>query len=140
MILLKGGLIYKNDKLINADILIDDGNIISIGNITNETATTYDITGKLVIAGAVDVHAHLRQPGYEHKETIKSGTLSAAKGGITTIMSMPNLIPVPDTQDNLNVQQQIINNDAVINVFLMPLLQWVKKAKNLRELTLFYTK
>ncbi len=64
-----------------------------------------------------DVHVHLREPGFSYKETIKSGTLASARGGFTSVCSMPNLKPVPDSLENLKVQQDIIDSDAVIDVF-----------------------
>ncbi|MBQ3253370.1 MAG: dihydroorotase, partial [Acholeplasmatales bacterium] len=99
------------------DILIDDNKIIKIEDSINVDCEILDANGCLVMPGAVDVHVHLREPGYEVKETIKSGTLSAAKAGVTTIMSMPNLKPVPDNLEALNVQLDIINKDAIVNVY-----------------------
>ncbi len=64
-----------------------------------------------------DVHVHLREPGFSYKETIKSGTLASARGGFTAVCSMPNLKPVPDSLENLKVQQDIIDSDAVIDVY-----------------------
>lgn len=69
-----------------------------------------------VFPGFVDVHVHLREPGFCYKETVLSGTLAAARGGYTTVCSMPNLNPVPDSLQNLNVQINIIKNSAKINV------------------------
>lgn len=67
--------------------------------------------------GFVDVHVHLREPGFSYKETVSSGTRAAARGGYTHVFSMPNLNPVPDNLENLNVQLDIIKRDAVINVY-----------------------
>ena len=67
--------------------------------------------------GFVDVHVHLREPGFSYKETVSSGTRAAARGGYTHVFSMPNLNPVPDSLENLNVQLDIIKRDAVINVY-----------------------
>ena len=67
--------------------------------------------------GAVDVHVHLREPGFEHKETVITGTTAAAKGGVTTIMSMPNLNPCPDCLESLRKQLDIIEKDAIVNVY-----------------------
>ena len=64
-----------------------------------------------------DVHVHLREPGFSYKETIKTGTMASARGGFTAVCSMPNLKPVPDSVENLKVQQDIIDKDAVIDVF-----------------------
>ncbi|MBQ2295701.1 MAG: amidohydrolase family protein, partial [Clostridia bacterium] len=69
-----------------------------------------------VFTGFVDVHVHLREPGFIYKETVKTGTLAAAHGGYTEICSMPNLKPVPDNMDNLNIQLNAIKKDAVIGV------------------------
>ena len=63
-----------------------------------------------------DVHVHLREPGFSYKETIKTGSLACARGGYTDVCSMPNLKPVPDSVENIKVQQDIIDSDAVINV------------------------
>ena len=64
-----------------------------------------------------DVHVHLREPGFSYKETISSGTKACAKGGYTAVFSMPNLNPVPDSIENLKIQMDIIERDAVINVY-----------------------
>ena len=69
-----------------------------------------------VIPGLVDVHVHLREPGFSYKETIKTGTAAASAGGYTAVCSMPNLAPVPDTYENLKVQLDIIRRDAAIQV------------------------
>lgn len=63
-----------------------------------------------------DVHVHFREPGYSYKETIRSGSMAAAAGGYTTVCTMPNLDPVPDSPEHLKVQQDIIDRDAVIDV------------------------
>ncbi len=70
----------------------------------------------VVFPGFVDVHVHLREPGYFYKETMETGTRAAAAGGYTRVMSMPNLSPVPDSLDNLNVQREIIEKKACIFV------------------------
>ncbi len=71
----------------------------------------------IVLPGLVDVHVHLREPGFSYKETIKTGTMAAAHGGYTAVCSMPNLNPVPDCFDALKQQLDIIERDAVINVY-----------------------
>lgn len=70
----------------------------------------------VIIPGLCDVHVHLREPGFSYKETILTGTKAAARGGYTTVFSMPNLNPVPDCLENLKVQLDIIDKDAVIEV------------------------
>ena len=70
-----------------------------------------------ILPGFCDVHVHFREPGFSYKETIKTGSLSAARGGYTAVCTMPNLNPVPDSVDNLDKQLEPIKNDAVIDVF-----------------------
>ena len=67
--------------------------------------------------GFCDVHVHFREPGFSYKETIKSGSMAAAHGGYTAVCTMPNLKPVPDSLENLKQQTDIIERDAVINVY-----------------------
>ena len=76
----------------------------------------YDCTGLTIMSGLVDLHVHLREPGFSAKETIATGTVAAAHGGFTTVCSMPNLAPAPDSMANLQQQLDIIERDAVIKV------------------------
>ena len=71
----------------------------------------------VVFPGFCDVHVHFREPGFSYKETIRSGSMSAAAGGYTAVMTMPNLNPVPDSPENLARQMDIIKADSVINVY-----------------------
>lgn len=70
-----------------------------------------------ILPGFCDVHVHFREPGFSYKETIATGSLAAAHGGYTAVCTMPNLKPVPDSIQSLNEQVDIINRDAVINVY-----------------------
>ena len=72
--------------------------------------------GHTVLPGFCDVHVHLREPGFSYKETIRTGTLAAARGGYTAVCAMPNLSPVPDSPEHLKIQQDIIDRDAAIAV------------------------
>ncbi len=78
---------------------------------------TAKATRYVLLPGFCDVHVHFREPGFSYKETIKSGTQAAARGGYTAVFTMPNLDPVPDSLEHLKVQQDIIEKDAVINVY-----------------------
>ncbi len=73
--------------------------------------------GRRLVPGFVDVHVHLREPGFPQKETIATGTAAAARGGYTAVCSMPNLCPAPDTPDTLGLQRDIIRRDAVVRVY-----------------------
>ena len=70
-----------------------------------------------ILPGFCDVHVHFREPGFSYKETIKSGSMSAARGGYTAVCTMPNLNPVPDNAQNLSEQLEPIRRDAVIDVY-----------------------
>lgn len=109
------------NNIINAQICT----LTSFPQFTKETvlgafsefgASVYNSSQYMIFPGFCDVHVHLRQPGFSYKETIKSGTQASAHGGYTTVFSMPNLKPVPDSAEHLKEQLDIIIKDAVINV------------------------
>ena len=116
--LLKGGVLIDGKGRRKADLLLRDGRIAAIGpNIVEASgAEVLDCRGKLVSAGFTDLHVHFREPGQAYKETIRSGSLAAAHGGYTTVCAMPNLDPVPDSPENLALEQEIIDRDACIRV------------------------
>lgn len=100
------------------DILIRDGIIRrkGLGIEAGPDVTVIDTTGLTVSGGFTDLHVHFREPGYSYKETIRTGSLAAARGGYTTVCTMPNLNPVPDSLRHLDFEQEIIDRDAVIQV------------------------
>ncbi len=99
------------------DIAIRNGVIRAIGPELDYTSSkAVYANGATVLPGLVDVHVHFREPGFEYKETIKTGAMAAAAGGFTTVCTMPNLKPVPDTMENLRRQLDPIARDAVIEV------------------------
>ncbi len=117
--LIKNATVYTDSAFCRKDILIDDGIIAEISDsIGSECAdSVYNFENYYVFPGFTDVHVHLREPGFSYKETIKTGTLACAHGGYTSVCSMPNLKPVPDSIENIQQQIDIINKDAVINVY-----------------------
>ena len=131
--IIKNGFINIDNQLIRKDILIKDGIISKIADFI-EGDEIIDAKGGWVIPGAIDVHVHLREPGYSYKETIKTGTLSAAKGGVTTVLSMPNLNPCPHNVDNLDVQNEIIKNTALVNVYPYGAVSVDQKGKEIADL------
>lgn len=76
-----------------------------------------DLGGRTLVQGLVDVHVHLREPGFPQKETLATGTAAAARGGYTAVCSMPNLNPVPDSPETLQVQTELIRRDAAVRVY-----------------------
>lgn len=103
-------------ELVTTNITIAEGVIANIGGEQPIDAEVIDGKGHFVSPGFVDLHVHLREPGFEHKETIETGTKSAAKGGFTTICAMPNTKPVPDSVENLNLIRGLIKESAVVRV------------------------
>ncbi|MGL5313309.1 MAG: dihydroorotase [Peptostreptococcaceae bacterium] len=106
MILIKNGRVIdpktKRDEVL--DIAIKDNKIEKIGKfpITSEYDSVIDASGNVVAPGLIDVHVHFRDPGFTHKEDIESGSLSAAKGGFTTVVCMANTNPIVDNEETLN--------------------------------------
>ena len=100
-ILVRGGRVVDPAQGIDrvADLLIEAGAIVGIETqIEREDAQVVDAAGRVVSPGFIDLHCHLREPGFEYKETIATGTLAAARGGFTTVCAMPNTNPVMDTR------------------------------------------
>ena len=91
-------------------------NTINEADMAAALGSGIDISKFAVFPGFADVHVHLREPGFVYKETIKSGTMAAARGGYTRVLTMPNLNPVPDCLDTLRPQLDAISRDAVVNV------------------------
>lgn len=113
-------LLIKNANLLDhgaVDVFIERGKIASIGkNLSKSSDEIVDAKGQYLFPGFVDVHIHLREPGGEAKETIVSGTRAAARGGFTTVCSMPNTNPVPDSQETLQNVLDRINESAHVRV------------------------
>ena len=129
--LIKNGQINtKNNETTPAEIWIEDGKIKAIGTDFSETEfdEVYDAKGQLITPGLVDVHVHLREPGFTYKETIEAGSKAAARGGFTTVCAMPNLNPVPDTAEKLKNVYDLIKQNAVVKV-----LQYAPITENLRS-------
>ena len=100
------------------DLLIRDGKIDRIGSgIDTEVTQTVDATGLIVTPGLVDMHVHLREPGFEHKETIGSGTRAAAAGGFTSVACMANTDPVADSPEVIELIRSQAQKEGATNVF-----------------------
>ncbi|EKN66366.1 dihydroorotase [Neobacillus bataviensis LMG 21833] len=106
-----------NNQYKQKDILIENGMITKIGNeIHADVDRLIDASGMVVSPGFIDLHVHLREPGGEKKETIATGTMAAAKGGFTTVATMPNTRPVPDTKNHMEDLQKRIQETAHVRV------------------------
>jgi dihydroorotase len=119
-------LLIKNGRVIDpasghdavADVWIEDGLIKGVGpNLSPASAEVFDATGLIVAPGFIDMHVHLREPGFEHSETIESGARAAAAGGFTSICPMPNTAPVNDSPTVTTYIIEKARRHAVVNVF-----------------------
>lgn len=115
--LIKNGNVFYKNKIQKMDLLIVNNKITKIQkNINDSCKNVIDAKNLTVIPGLIDVHVHLRQPGFEYKETITSGSMAAAAGGFTTICAMPNVSPPLDNVIELKKQLALIKKQALINV------------------------
>ena len=115
---LQNAKLMQGGVFLTADVLIADGRIVSIGDRISCPAdtVTVDFQNMVIFPGFVDVHVHLREPGFCYKETIASGTMAAARGGFAHVACMPNLDPVPDCRASLDVLLEAIRRDARVHV------------------------
>ena len=107
--------IYRGGRLETGRLAVEGGRVVAAGELRPGDRVG-DLGGLCLVPGLVDVHVHLREPGFPQKETIATGTAAAARGGYTTVCSMPNLCPAPDTPATLGEQLAIIRRDAVVRV------------------------
>ncbi|MFA9452977.1 MAG: dihydroorotase [Candidatus Aminicenantaceae bacterium] len=136
-------LLIKNGRVIDPasatdetlDILIEKKKIIAIETkLDDDAARTIDASHKVVAPGFIDMHVHLRDPGYEHKETIKTGSLAAARGGFTTIACMPNTSPINDNQEVTKYIVGEARKNAVVNVLPIAAITMGEKGEELTEM------
>lgn len=136
-ILIKGGHVIDWKTKINAkmDILIEDGKIAEMGeDLELLNGDVIYAEGKFVLPGLVDAHCHLRDPGYEYKEDIESGTRSAAMGGFTSIACMPNTNPVIDSEPLVKYIINKAKQDGVVNVYPIGAITKGLKGEELSEI------
>ncbi|MBF8305314.1 MAG: dihydroorotase, partial [Acidobacteria bacterium] len=122
----KQDLLIQNGRVLDpsqgldqkADVLVRDGRIAAIGsNLSESGAARLDASGCIVAPGFIDLHAHLREPGREHAETIESGGRAAAAGGFTSVLAMPNTQPVNDSAAVTHFIIQTAREKSPVNVF-----------------------
>ena len=115
----RNATVWTQKGLVEQDAILDGG-VLSFSVPQNASVSVSDMpvfSNCLILPGFCDVHVHLREPGFCYKETVASGTASAARGGFTAVCSMPNLNPVPDSKEHLQVQLDAIKKDAKVAVY-----------------------
>ncbi len=133
-LLIKGGRVVDPANGLDgiADVLIEKGKVAKVGKNIKTSAEVFDAKGKIVCPGLIDIHVHLREPGYEHKETVDSGAKAAAAGGFTSIACMANTKPLNDCQ---SVTEYILEKaeKAVVNVYPVACISKGMKSEVLTE-------
>jgi len=110
---LNNALVFQQGALVKKSVSVSNGGIVCFSSPVADVSNG----SFLFVPGLVDVHVHLREPGFSYKETIASGTRAAAKGGYTAVCAMPNLNPAPDTPEHVKEQISIIERDASVRVY-----------------------
>jgi len=121
---IKNAKVYEDGHFTLKDVVIP----------TQGDSVSIDGTGKYLLPGFVDLHVHFRQPGFEQKETIKTGSLAAAAGGYTTVCTMPNLKPVPDSVEHINIQLEAIKKDALVRTLPFASITMEEKGEKLSDI------
>lgn len=117
-ILFKNGLVYYHQKLSPLDVLVEGDTIKAIAENVNEPeAQVIDLKGKLLTHAFMDIHVHLREPGFEYKETVATGTKSALYGGYSHIVAMANTLPCMDNEETIERFENIVANDACVHTY-----------------------
>ncbi|MBI4452335.1 amidohydrolase family protein [Candidatus Woesearchaeota archaeon] len=140
-LLLKNCRILVNDKVYSKNILVKKDKISKITNKEPKADGIIDVNNNFVLPGLIDVHVHMREPGLTHKEDFLTGSMAAAKGGITTILDMPNTIPPTTTVAALEEKRKLASKSVVNYGFnfgaTLNNLSDIKKAKNIASVKLY---
>ncbi|MCI0469404.1 MAG: dihydroorotase [Nitrospirae bacterium] len=145
------GILIKNGHIIDpfqnidwvGEILIEDGKIIKIARLNDSAAVRQDFraidaAGLYVMPGLVDMHTHLREPGYEHKETIKTGTMAAIRGGVTSVCCMANTNPVNDNESVTEFILRKASAEGACHVYPIGAITKGLKGEELAEIGTMY--
>ncbi len=137
MLLIKGGRVVDPANNLDgvADVLVKRGKIEAVGpNLKSGEATVCDATGKIVAPGLIDMHAHLRQPGREDEETIRTGTRAALRGGFTTVCAMPNTEPCADTASVIQLVTALAAAEGAVSVLPIGAITKGREGKEIVEM------
>src|SRR3989338_8072875 len=140
-LLLKNCRILVKDKFYSKNILIKNGKISKITNKEPKADQIIDVKNNFVLPGLIDAHVHFREPGLTHKEDFLTGSMAAAKGGVTTILDMPNTIPPTTTIEALE-EKRILAKKSIVNYGFnfgatLDNLDDIKKARNIAAVKIY---
>lgn len=134
-LLLTGGSVLRGGEFQPLEIAVSEGRIVSVSpRLSRDGASVIELNHCFIVPGFVDVHVHLREPGFSYKETVASGTAAAAAGGYTALCAMPNLNPVPDSPDHLRAELEAIRRDAAVRVYPYGTITRGEKGEELADL------
>jgi dihydroorotase len=137
-LLIKNGTVVDPDQKLNSqmDVLLEDGKVKAVGKniVPDKNTVIIDAKGLFVCPGLIDMHVHLREPGREDKETIATASRAAAKGGITTIVGMPNTVPNADNQTVVHYVVTKAKEEAIVNVYPVGSVTKHSQGKELAEI------
>lgn len=135
-LLIKNGHVIDSENDGKADVLIADGVIKEVRSGVDESVAdeVMDASGRYVMPGFIDLHVHFREPGYTHKETVRTGSRAAAKGGYTSVFCMPNTKPVIDSAREYKNLMDIIERDSVVNVYPVGAVTKGQQGKELADI------
>ena len=134
MRLIRNGTVLYEGTLQKKDILFDENAILQIADQIEADCEVIDASGLYVLPGLVDVHVHLREPGFEKKETIRTGTAAAAAGGFTSIFAMPNLNPYPDNAETMKEYLALIGRESLVHTYPYGTITCGEKGQSVSDL------
>ena len=111
----RGAVIFTPKGRVEGDLLVEDGRIAEIGEISGKVDRDHDLRGKWLWPGAIDAHVHFREPGMTRKEDWRSGSQAAVSGGVTTVFDMPNTIPAMTTVERLEAKRKLAGAKSLCN-------------------------
>jgi len=122
---LQNGSVFVNGDLVEANLGVSDGKIETISKLPVAASRTIDCSGKYVLPGIIDLHAHIRDPGYTYKEDFETGSRAAAAGGVTMFCDMPNVDPPTNSLATFNEKKKIASSKSLVdfNHFVFPTLE-----------------
>lgn len=116
---IKGCEVFTDGRFVPSDVEVDGGIVSRVepGIVPAQGIPVFNFDNCRIVPGLVDVHVHLREPGFSYKETMATGTAAAARGGYTAVCAMPNLNPVPDSSEHLAAELEAIRRGASVAVY-----------------------